>query len=268
MSLKFYEDGHKYISLNGEDVKWKSVTSLVHGYSEPFNKEEAVKKAIKNKKSKWYGLTEEEVLSAWDSEGKRSQELGTYYHSIRENALYTVDTINTTGLTLPIIKPIYDSDGGKIAPNQRLANGIYPEHLVYLKSVGLCGQSDRVEVKNGIVDIIDYKTSKEIKTQGFINWEGEEKKMKGILAHLPDCNLNHYSLQLSIYMYMILRHNPFLKPGKLTIEHIIFEKEGEDKYGYPIYKKDENGFIVEDIVPYEVPYLKNEVIAIIESLKK
>ena len=67
---------------------------------------------------------------------------------------------------------------------------------------------------------------------------------------------------------MIIKHNPKLKPGKLIIQHVIFEKEGEDEYGYPITKYQDNGDpIVKDVVSYELPYLKAEVLSIIKYLK-
>ena len=61
-------------------------------------------------------------------------------------------------------------------------------------------------------------------------------KMFKPLSHLDDCNLNHYNIQLSLYMYIILKHNPKLKPGKLIIQHVKFEETGRDKYDYPITK--------------------------------
>jgi hypothetical protein len=67
---------------------------------------------------------------------------------------------------------------------------------------------------------------------------------------------------------MMLRHNPNLQPGTMFIEHIKFEVESEDKYGYPIYKKDEQGnFIVKEIEEIEVPYFKKEVYAVVNWLK-
>ena len=126
-----------------------------------------------------------------------------------------------------------------------------------------------VEVIKDTVNIIDYKTNKEIKTTGFTNWEKITQKMTGPCAHLDDCNFNHYSLQLSIYMYIILKHNPRYKPGKMFLHHVIFEKESEDKFGNPIPKKDSSGDpIVKTVVPYDVPYLKSEVIAMINHLKE
>jgi len=139
--------------------------------------------------------------------------------------------------------------------------------MVYLKSAGICGQSDLVEVVNNKVNIIDYKTNKEIKTESFKDWEGISKKMLNPIAHLDDCNFVHYSLQLSIYMYIILKHNPKLQPGKMFLHHIVFEEEGKDKYGNPITKYSEQGDpIVKEVTPIEVPYLKDEVISIVNWL--
>jgi len=171
------------------------------------------------------------------------------------------------GSTIPIFKPV-EIDHVKHSPNQKLVDGIYPEHMVYLKSAGICGQSDLVEVINGVVHITDYKTNKEIKLSGFTNWEGVTQKMQPPVSHLDDCHLNHYALQLSMYMFIILKHNPKLKFGSLTIHHILFEEVGRDKFDNPITALDTNGDpIVLDIVQYDLPYLKQEAISVIHWLE-
>lgn len=69
-------------------------------------------------------------------------------------------------------------------------------------------------------------------------------------------------------MYIILKHNNRLTPGKLTLQHVTFEKEGENEYGYPITKYSETGDpIIDEIKIYEVPYLKEEVLTMINWLK-
>ena len=177
-------------------------------------------------------------------------------------------TIEREGVEIPIIKPLVDSSGIKMAPVQKLEPGVYPEHFAFLKSACICGQADLVEVVNGKVNITDYKTNKEIKEKGFTNWEGITSKMFKPVNNLDDCNLNHYNLQLSIYMYIILKHNPKLKPGKLTIQHVTFEKEKDDEYGYPINKYDSNGDpIIKEIKMYNLPYLKDEVRSLIMWIK-
>jgi hypothetical protein len=68
-------------------------------------------------------------------------------------------------------------------------------------------------------------------------------------------------------MYIILRHNPKLKPGKMFIHHVLFETLGEDEYGYPIIKYLDNGDpVVKEVIPIEIPYLKDEVISIVNWL--
>lgn len=268
MSVIFQSKNHKYQSLDPNDrIEWVSVTSFVGRFKQPFDPVAQSIKSSQNKRSKWYGMQPEEIQSHWAAEGDRAVNAGSWYHDEREADIVGIETIQRSGVAIPIIKPIWEA-GIKYAPNQRLTEGIYPEHFVYLKSAGVCGQSDRVEVVRGMVDVIDYKTNKEIKKTSFTNWEGKSQKMTGPLEHLDDCNFNHYALQLSTYMYIILKHNPQYKPGKQMLHHVIFEKKGEDKFGYPISKKDDKGNpIVKTVVPYEVPYLKSEVIAMIDYIK-
>jgi hypothetical protein len=194
-------------------------------------------------------MTPDAIKEAWKSEANRATTLGTWYHDCREKDLCELETIERSGVTVPIVKPI-EIEGIKYSPDQKLTEGVYPEHMVYLKSAGLCGQSDLVEVIDGSVHITDYKTNKEIKLQGFTNWEGMTTKMQPPLSHLDDCNLNHYTLQLRLYLYIILKHNPRIKPGNLTIHHITFEEVGKDKFGNPITAIDSNGDpIVKEIMP-------------------
>lgn len=268
MTLVFKADNHSYTSTNpDEQIDWISVTHFVSLFKDKFDSEKIAQKSSKNKKSKWYGISPEEIQQIWKSEAKRATDLGTWYHNQREADITGIDTIERQGIAIPIVKPIIQ-DGVKFAPDQKLTEGIYPEHLVYLKSAALCGQSDLVEVVKNTVNIIDYKTNKEIKKESFKSWEGLSQKMSGPCSHLDDCNLNHYALQLSTYLYMILKHNPQYKPGKLTLHHILFEEESKDKYGNPVVKRDQDGNpIVKEVVPYDVPYLKSEVIAMINWLK-
>jgi hypothetical protein len=272
MAVVFKEDGHIYQSLDEnlekDKINWTSVTSFIAKFKPKFDKEAVAKKSCKNKRSKWYGLKPKEVINIWEKESQRAIDLGNWYHNQRESDMLDFKTIEREGVEIPIIKPIVDSNGVKIAPNQKLEPGVYPEHFAYLKSACICGQADLVEIVNGKVNITDYKTNKEIKEKGFVNWEGITSKMFKPLTHLDDCNLNHYNIQLSLYMYIILKHNPKLKPGKLTIQHVSFEKEKDDKNGYPINKYDSNGEpIIKEIKMYNLPYLKDEVRSLIMWIK-
>jgi hypothetical protein len=269
MSIVFNAEEHSYKSIDGsEGINWTSVTTLISSLKKPFDAKSVAARVSKNKRSKWYGITQKTILEIWQNESDRAIGLGTFYHNQRESDLCSLASIEREGVTVPVISPSGEHNGIRHAPLQKLDPGVYPEHMVYLKSTGICGQSDLVEVVNGKVNIIDYKTNKEIKTEAFTNWEGITEKMLDPISHLDDCNFNHYALQLSIYMYIILKHNPKLKPGRIFIHHITFEQEGEDKYGYPITAKDSDGNpIVKEVIPMAVPYLVDEVISILHYIK-
>lgn len=268
MNVKFTAHDHRYVSIDtNKPINWTSVTTFIKQFAEPFDQEKVAKNCSKKKNSKWYGLEPKEIISIWEQEANRATEMGTLYHEQREEELLMCNTIKREGKDIPIIRPLVDGDA-KISRDQRLAEGIYPEHIIYLKSAGICGQADRVEVVGDKINVYDYKTNKEIKTEGYSNWKGETKMLLGPVSHLEDCHINIYSLQLSVYMYMMLKHNHYLNPGKMEIHHIVFEKEGENDYGYPIIKTDEHGSpIVKEVVPYELKYLKKEVIDMIKYVK-
>lgn len=266
MAIKFYEEKHQYVSIDPDQIQWKSVTGVISKLKQPFNAELQAPKSSVNKKSPYYGLPPAEICAIWKNEGDLSNVLGHWYHGQRESDILECDTIQRRGVDVPIIKPIM-IEGVKHAPNQKLTNGVYPEHMMYLKSAGLCGQSDRVEIIEKIVDIADYKTNKDLKLEPFISWDGSRKKMLDPVSHLDDCDIVHYGLQLSLYMYMVIKHNPTFIPGNLTIEHIVFEEISRDKFNSRSLKRDENGNpIVKEVVPYKVPYYKKEVIDIIHYL--
>jgi hypothetical protein len=269
MSIVFQASDHSYKSINDSDkINWISVTTLVSHFKKPFDAKTVAAKVTKNKKSKWFGIDPIAIEAIWNGESDRAMTLGTFYHNQRESDICGLSSMEREGIVVPIFPPSGESNGIRIAPSQKLDSGIYPEHMVYLKSAGICGQSDFVEVVNGKVNIIDYKTNKEIKTESFKNWEGVSEKLSFPLTHLDDCNFNHYALQLSIYMYIIIKHNPKLIPGRIFIQHISFEEEGKDEFGYPITKYLDNGDpIVKDLTLMSVPYLYDEVLAIINYMK-
>ena len=253
MSITFNAIDHSYDSISTEGIDWISVTTLVSHFKKPFDAKKVAEKVSKNKKSKWYGISPDEIQNIWNAESTRATTLGTYYHNQRESDLCALASIEREGYTVPVFAPLPEKNGIKYAPLQKLESGIYPEHMVYLKSVGICGQSDLVEIVNGKVNIIDYKTNKEIKTESYTDWEGKSDKLSPPLDNLDDCNFNHYALQLSIYMYIILKHNPKLKPGRIFIHHISFEQEDVDKWGYPIAKLNYNNEpIVKEVLPIAV----------------
>jgi hypothetical protein len=264
----FYPETHTYKSADIFDqIEWVSASKLAGMFKKPFDGPATAAKCSLNKKSKWYGLSPEEILGHWEAENKRSTTLGTWYHEKEEARLNGLTTLSYKGTELPIIRSEWEN-GVKISPSQKLGDGVYTELLLYLKSAGACGQFDRVNIYNGIVDIDDHKSNKDLKKPAFKNWEGKIEKMQPPLMHLENCKLVEYGLQLSIAMYIILRHNPQLRAGEMFLNHVTFETEGENKFGYPIMKMDNGEYIIKDIEKVPVPYLKREVELMFEFIKR
>lgn len=70
-------------------------------------------------------------------------------------------------------------------------------------------------------------------------------------------------------MYIMLKHNPNLKPGKIVLEHVKFDVEGQDEFGNPVYKFDSNGDpVVLEVIQYNLPYLKKEVQSMIKYIQE
>jgi hypothetical protein len=263
--LTFNEKNHCY---SGKGIDWTGVTTFISQFKEPFDAVRISEMVSKKKTSPWYGLSPEEIREHWKRKSDTSLETGSWFHSMKETEAYMKGSGLVRGRMIPVI-PTELMDGIKMAPPQALKEGIYPEHLVYMESAALCGQGDIVTVCNGFVDVDDYKTSKVIEKKGWANFEGITKKMLKPIDNLDDCNFIHYALQLSLYMYMVLRHNPKLKPGKLVIHHVVFDEGEEGKFKERNIKLDKDGNpVVLRIDSIEVPYLKSHVQAMINFRKE
>jgi hypothetical protein len=264
MIVTFKEEGHIYESIPA--ISWTSVTKVVHEFTQPFDERKEAIRSSQNHRSKWFGMNPDFIQKLWKNEKDRSTTAGSWWHLKREQwAINKGEKLHRGKIIKVLPSPFID--GVKVARDQRLEDGIYPEHLIYNEKIRVCGQSDLVFVSNGYVDISDYKTNKEIKFQSYVDRWGVSQKMLAPVSHLDDCNFYHYALQLSIYMKLILIKNPHLKAGKLELIHVNFGVERYDEYGFPILKKKKNAYICEKIVKYPVPYLEKEAIAVLKYMQ-
>lgn len=267
MNITFEESNHLYKTVDDENFKWISATTFISKFHEEFDQEKMARQCSEKKSGKYKGMTPESIIEAWEEESARACEMGTRYHARRELETLNCKTIAINGIDVPVYHNVTTDDGKKVSTSQVLNEGVYPEFLLYLKTAGICGQADRVEVVGNKLNIKDYKSNKHIDKESFSGRNGK-KYMFVPLKHLEDCNFNHYQLQLSLYMYILQKHNPQLEPGTLEIHHVEFEKSGETKLGFPIYQLDSDGDpIVKKLTIYECTYLKNEIKAMIDYSK-
>jgi len=198
------DTNHKYILKGFEHIKFKSVTTVISEYFEEFDKVK-VATNLKQNSPKYRHFTIEEIIDAWD----KSAQFGTDVHRELE------DYINHNK------KPFIGRS--KIAIkwlNNYLKKSdfdLYSEIIVYCKKLKIAGTVDLLihDKINNIYSLIDWKTSKKIDTMGYRNKTGNKPETEDLL----DTNFNHYSLQLSLYRYL-LEKNYSIKIKDQIIVHI------------------------------------------------
>ena len=80
----------------------------------------------------------------------------------------------------------------------------FSEIIVYSEELSIAGTIDLVtqNKKTGVYDIYDWKTSKKIEMRSYGNKRGTHEVTKKIM----DCNFYHYSLQMSLYRYILEKY--------------------------------------------------------------
>ena len=267
MLVTFKEENHRYES--DPPQKWISSTKIVERYCEDFDKWGMAERCSKSKMSKWFGMPPVDIVGAWEVENERSTTAGSKFHAKQEAKAIAAKVKHHRGQPL-WVKATPTIGGIKIARDQQLEPGCYLEHICYSAEHGIIGQTDLMLTDGKYVDIADYKTNKEIKTQSYnMVKRGIPTYMLGPMGQWEDCNYWHYTLQCSIYMRLALLCNPLLKPGEISLYHVQFKVKEKDKYDFPILLLDSNGDpIVERVKKYSCPYLEKETEIIFEEIKK
>ena len=94
---------------------------------------------------------------------------------------------------------------------------LFPEKIVFSKDLEIAGTIDilALDKKDNKYDLIDWKTSKKIEMNAY----GGKVGTKIATSNIPDCNYYHYTLQLSLYRYLLERYYG-LKIRNMIIAHL------------------------------------------------
>lgn len=116
-----------------------------------------------------------------------------------------------------------DITAGKVPPGQ------YPEMIIYNHQFGVAGMADRVKINSDNSVILgDYKTTsrKNMFEENFVNpYTGQPDSMLAPIQELENTTLVHYTLQMSLYGWMLERHG--YKVDRMYILWVE-QKEGND----------------------------------------
>ena len=198
-NIAFIEETHKYFDVTNPDAKFTSVTTMIHEYTQPFDKDfwsaykalekllpkdvwNVEKKSLLNSKKfdkvllDLHSISENDfnreqqgILDEWDNENRKSCERGTKIHADLENSFYQKKKdIDISKFEI----------GGKFECRKDyseldIENGVYPEYLISRVSedgkLRIAGQIDLLVKKGNKIIIADWKTNKKIETKSFFN---------------------------------------------------------------------------------------------------
>ena len=277
-NIAFVEETHKYFDVTNPNAVFTSVTTMIHEYTQPFDKEfwsaykalekllakdvwNIEKKSLLNTKKfdkvilelhdineHDFNKVQQTILDEWDEENRKSCERGTKIHADLENSFYNKK--KDIDISKFEIGGKFVCDKGRTELD--LENGVYPEYLISRVSedgkLRIAGQIDLLVKKGNKIIIADWKTNRKIETKSFYNNKTKQSvKMKFPLNNLDDVNYWHYTLQLSTYAWMLQKYNPEFEIEDLVLVH---------------FDHDDN------MTVYHLPYLKEEVIKMLNHFKK
>lgn len=250
--FQFDHAAHCY-GFAGDDAKWTSATTLVAMFHDKFDAVSASISCCKNPRSKWFGMDPQEIRGHWEAKAQFSRDLGHWYHAMKERELLAQPFVAMRGQQIPVVAPL-SVEGIKTARDQVLEPGLYVEHMLYDEGQMVCGIEDIVAVTDRHIDMYDHKTSFTIERQAF-----RDKRMFAPVNDIPDASYWHNALQMNIYMYMALQHNPGKLMGEMVLRHVTFE-ETEGPLGERIIEGDfTDGFKVKAVQSHAVPDLQDQV---------
>lgn len=211
--VKFVEETHQYLTEDNKELI--SVSRFTDQYKEKVDWKAIAKKVATKETKAGSPTTAKDILAKWERKRNISAQVGTLYHSIREKEL--LSTANEFyNLPCTVQECLYENGSKFSIPISKLVNNtVYPELMIYDLEYMICGQSDKVIVVDNKIHIWDYKTDNEIKFRAFSSLWVKPQKMLAPLQHLDDCNGNHYSIKMSLYMYLLWKANKgSLKPRR------------------------------------------------------
>lgn len=228
--LSFEESTHTYSDDYG--TRYTSCTEFVKKfeYERDWNeirRKSALKRIRKERGDSKYEPTETELNAVvetlraeWETAGQYAATLGTEIHAVMEYLWQGEDYAGDLDAMSKFPGMLEDFVGRK-----KLATDIYRklsrryepianEFRIYDRELKLAGTVDFLawDRIDNVLAIVDWKSSKKFSRNA---WRPEEL-MRYPFDKYEDCNVNHYSLQLSLYKYIIER-NTGLKVGKLIL---------------------------------------------------
>jgi len=237
--LQFNEKKHEY-KYKGKTLT--SVTTFIKSFFNEFDVKKISKYVAKSRRNKGLKGASGKPVTAWDvrREWKDIAQEGTDIHEQIE------EYIKTKGYSMNVedVHPkarqgvyYYEEEMSKLnEPSSHTEFRLFSEKLGLAGTIDLMTTylQDEATLKT---NLYDWKTNKQLRTRGF------KKSHHPLMKLEQDCNFIHYTLQLSLYAY-ILETEYKCNIGDLTIVHLDNERAVPYKVSY---RKE----LIEEMLEYE-----------------
>ena len=212
--LKEFNDATKGKSREIYSKCKYSVSKIVEAMHAPFDKEGVANKTFSkyfnDPNSKYYHMSVQEIIDSWNAKAELGRNNGkildTYIGMILENH-ESKDILEKYKSSLSEIVAtnkcnIFDKFYKENVENK--LEYVTREQILHDETTGVVGRFDALFLKNdaklpGVKNLllIDWKNTEKIETSNLYN------KLKGPLYKYDDCELNRYTIQLYIYVYIL-----------------------------------------------------------------
>lgn len=188
-----FEEGPHIYTVCGERGTYTSVTTWNHSHFSHFDADGIINKMFASGKiyepnHKYYGMSKEDILAAWEVNRATASGSGTKMHNDIER-FYNGMEVENDSVEYGYFQKFL-ADFPELRPYRT-------EWMVYYEELKLSGSIDMVfeNTNTGMLEIYDWKRAKEIKHEA----EFGKYALTTCISHLPDTNFWHYSLQLNTY---------------------------------------------------------------------
>lgn len=224
---KFYEKAHKY---KVDKEEYTSVTTLI---GQHFPKFDAKGLARKLASFSW-AKKQKKGVRYWLNEWKQSALTGSLIHAEIEESIIKPESYS---VLKPVLHPrsVIAIEWYNEFIKDFKVTEVIPEELIYDEEFKLAGQIDLLIKEGKEVTLVDWKATKDITFS--CKYSDDKTGTSEVTKDLQNANGVKYSLQLSIYAYMLERQGYKIKD--LVLAHICPKKN--------------------ELVEYRVKYMKDEV---------
>ncbi|MFH2020256.1 MAG: PD-(D/E)XK nuclease family protein [archaeon] len=200
--ITFIKEGHRYV-YNETGKELQPSTDFIAEFFEKFDTERWSRHiALRD------GMSVQAVLDMWEKKKNDSCDFGTNVHSYAESLIRKTDPpeprTKAEEIYFNAVDRFFETEDHEF---------IEAEKIIGSPAYGLAGQIDAVSKTDKGIWLVDWKTNKSIDVHAYMG-----KKALKPIDHLEDCNFSKYSLQLSLYRYMLEKE---MKVAGLLLVHLL-----------------------------------------------